>query len=100
MGHAGWLIRDIHTYIHMLQSVLNGESFNPISGCRDLRVCTGKGGLLAFMEVAAPACTSSAALGGASWGDLSTGAIVGIVVGVVAALVLVAGFGFAIWKRE
>jgi hypothetical protein len=66
-----------------------------------MRHCTGKGGLLAFIEVSAPACTSAAALGGA-WGapELSGGAIAGIVIGVVAAVVLLAAFLFVVWRRE
>ncbi len=90
----------IHTHTHThTQSVLNGNAFNPTEGCRDMRHCTGKGGLLAFMEVPAPACTSTAALGpGAP--DLSGGAIAGIVIGVVAAVVLLAAFLFALWRRE
>jgi hypothetical protein len=65
-----------------------------------MRHCTGKGGLLAYMEVASPACISTAALGSFGGPNLSAGAIVGIVIGVVAAVVLLSIFMCVQWRRE
>jgi hypothetical protein len=75
------------------QAVLNAASFNPLSGCKESRHCNGRGGLLAFMEVLSPACTTETSVVGSS-GGLSGGEIAGIVIGSVCGVVLV---GVLVW---
>jgi hypothetical protein len=87
--------------ILFMQSVLNGDAFNPTNGCSNAKYCTGNGGLLAFMETPSPACTSTAqtteAMNPAS--KPSPGAIAGIVLGSIFGALLVCTLIWLYLKR-
>ncbi len=80
------------------QAVLNGAAFNPTAGCRDATQCSGKGGLLAFMEVPSTKCTTTAS----AWdikNGLSGGEIAGIVIGSVCGVMLIGVLAWVGWNR-
>jgi hypothetical protein len=100
--HVVWDTSCCFSFRHThTQSVLNDPSFNPTTGCMDSKQCTGKGGLLAFMQVSKTVCTSA---GSGMWGaTLGDGEIAGIVIGSVvggALLCCVLWMGFCRKKQE
>jgi hypothetical protein len=88
----------MYAYIRYLQAVLNGASFNPTAGCKDTRHCSGKGGLLAFMEVPSPACAVAASAWDIKTG-LSGGEIAGIVTGSVCGAIVIGMLAWLCWNR-
>jgi hypothetical protein len=76
------------THIHsQTQSVLNNDAFNPTTGCKDTKQCTGRGGYLAFMDVPVSICSTSASgMNGA--GLFSAGELAGIIIGAICGTLL------------
>jgi hypothetical protein len=90
--HIAFSIETSMVVSHMYMSVLHDPSFNPTTGCMDSKQCTGKGGLLAFMEVSKTVCASAAS---GMWAEgLREGEIVGIIIG---SIVGVALLGCVLW---
>jgi hypothetical protein len=80
------------------QSVVNSDSFNPTSGCKNATHCDGKGGMFSVFEVpAGTPCTNAEGGGGPRTCD--AGCIVGAVLGSVFGAALLGILAFVIYRK-
>ncbi len=81
-----------------LQDVLNSVGFNPTTSCKNMSLCDGKGGMLAYFEVPSGTCSNSESGQGGSR-ECDAGCIVGAVLGSVFGAALLAIFAFVIYRK-